>query len=438
MVSQESSMEPNSSSVHPFIFPNTIANRNNFGEHDYPVLHSNRIDRNPLPQSQGMLPSIQSLERRFSRSVELLQPPSLSEDSQNCTRRNFVNPLEASNETDYQRQRLSLSLGSHPPFHVLVQSHASHAQHLRDNDSFTSNANASTSISQNQSCSTSYEIFAAVIGNSKFLNPAQSLLEEGVSVGGKSIDLSSDKSIVQRIRNAHGRGAPGVSAQLQAELCSDRFSPDTQTRITKLVFLLDELESKYERYYHQMEELVSSFEVVAGLGAAKSYTALALQAMSRHFCSLREAIITHIRLAKGQSSQDLPRPHSGLSQLSLFDQGTRRNGASLQELEMIRNQRQSWRPTRGLPETSVGILRAWLFEHFLHPYPNDSEKLMLASQAGLTKNQVSNWFINARVRLWKPMIEEMYTDELAESSMDSNQSESSSTTAKSASDHTGK
>ena len=24
--------------------------------------------------------------------------------------------------------------------------------------------------------------------------------------------------------------------------------------------------------------------------------------------------------------------------------------------------------------------------------------------------QVSNWFINARVRLWKPMIEEMYND----------------------------
>jgi hypothetical protein len=26
--------------------------------------------------------------------------------------------------------------------------------------------------------------------------------------------------------------------------------------------------------------------------------------------------------------------------------------------------------------------------------------------------QVSNWFINARVRLWKPMVEEMYKDEL--------------------------
>ena len=34
--------------------------------------------------------------------------------------------------------------------------------------------------------------------------------------------------------------------------------------------------------------------------------------------------------------------------------------------------------------------------------------------------QVSNWFINARVRLWKPMIEEMYKEEFGESSEDSN------------------
>jgi hypothetical protein len=28
---------------------------------------------------------------------------------------------------------------------------------------------------------------------------------------------------------------------------------------------------------------------------------------------------------------------------------------------------QPWRPQRGLPERAVSILRAWLFEHFLHP-----------------------------------------------------------------------
>jgi hypothetical protein len=32
--------------------------------------------------------------------------------------------------------------------------------------------------------------------------------------------------------------------------------------------------------------------------------------------------------------------------------------------------------------------------------------------------QISNWFINARVRLWKPMIEEMYNDEFSQDSRD--------------------
>lgn len=34
------------------------------------------------------------------------------------------------------------------------------------------------------------------------------------------------------------------------------------------------------------------------------------------------------------------------------------------------------------------------------------------------KIKVSNWFINARVRLWKPMIEEMYKEEFGDSSED--------------------
>ncbi|CAI9785833.1 unnamed protein product [Fraxinus pennsylvanica] len=40
---------------------------------------------------------------------------------------------------------------------------------------------------------------------------------------------------------------------------------------------------------------------------------------------------------------------------------------------------------------------------------------MLAKQTGLTRSQVSNWFINARVRLWKPMVEEMYLEEMKNS-----------------------
>ncbi|KAE9458622.1 hypothetical protein C3L33_09487, partial [Rhododendron williamsianum] len=235
-------------------------------------------------------------------------------------------------------------------------------ERISDDFSFVGNNSpfASSSASLNQSCSAAPYGTEFFVGNSKYLKPAQFLLEEIANVGGKAV------------------------------------------------------ERRYEQYYHQLEEVVSSFEMIAGAGAGKSYTALALQAMSRHFCSLRDAITSQIIAAKGKLCQDSPKINTGFSQLSLFDKEARQNRLSLQQLGMVQGQRQAWRPIRGLPETSVTILRSWLFEHFLHPYPNDSEKLMLASQTGLTKNQVSNWFINARVRLWKPMIEDMYKEEFAD------------------------
>lgn len=38
--------------------------------------------------------------------------------------------------------------------------------------------------------------------------------------------------------------------------------------------------------------------------------------------------------------------------------------------------------------------------------------------------QVSNWFINARVRLWKPMVEEMYLEDLKDENVNPDQSPS--------------
>ena len=51
------------------------------------------------------------------------------------------------------------------------------------------------------------------------------------------------------------------------------------------------------------------------------------------------------------------------------------------------------------------VLREWLHQHLTNPYPSDAEKLHLANKTGLTVLQVNNWFINARRREFKSLID---------------------------------
>ncbi|MED6169846.1 hypothetical protein PIB30_025098 [Stylosanthes scabra] len=363
-------------------------------------------------------------------------------------------------QQQHPQQALSLSLGSHMivpsqdeygrhnssrsfihgfmnPNSYFIPGQDSRAVENLASDYYFNNNNATTTFaSSSASFGSGQESFAALIGNSRYLKPVQSLLEDLVDVGGTVVDRMNDKYVEKLFRGGRNTSRT-LSSQLNGSVLSAE-KQEHQIKIAKLISLLEEVEGRYEKYYHQMEEVVATFEMIAGEGAAKCYTALALQAMGRHFCNLRDAIMSQINSEKKKLMQDLPKLNTGLSRLSLFDRDTRQNRMSLQQLGMIQSQRSSqyvWRPIRGLPETSVAILRSWLFEHFLHPYPNDSEKLMLASQTGLTKNQVSNWFINARVRLWKPMIEEMYEQEFGDSSEDSNPQTTNFTTTEDATTH---
>lgn len=55
-----------------------------------------------------------------------------------------------------------------------------------------------------------------------------------------------------------------------------------------------------------------------------------------------------------------------------------------------------------LSKAAVEILTDWFNEHTDHPYPTDREKENLAAASNLTIKQVNYWFINARVRIWRP------------------------------------
>ena len=63
------------------------------------------------------------------------------------------------------------------------------------------------------------------------------------------------------------------------------------------------------------------------------------------------------------------------------------------------------RTRKNLSRESRAILNNWLTEHWNDPYPTQDEKLQLSREAKITIDQVNNWFINARVRLWRPKLQ---------------------------------
>ncbi|KAJ6365686.1 hypothetical protein OIU76_030457 [Salix suchowensis] len=174
---------------------------------------------------------------------------------------------------------------------------------------------------------------------------------------------------------------------------------------------------RYKQYHQQMQMVAASFESVAGLSAATPYVTLALKTVSGNFKSLKHAISDHLKQVTKAVGDNLfyrnaaaaaSKADTSTSRLRYMDQSIQTNKFAGVNVGYHEPQQHIWRPQRGLPERSVAVLRAWLFEHFLHPYPTDADKHMLATQTGLSRNQVSNWFINARVRLWKPMVEEIH------------------------------
>ncbi|KAL9680042.1 hypothetical protein QQ045_017915 [Rhodiola kirilowii] len=287
--------------------------------------------------------------------------------------------------------------------------------------------------------------YATILKSSRFLKPAQQLLDEYCGMIGKfpsssSTRMVSDENIgnvvdlataVNSIENEVRTTSSdifGISTSTHQE--SDEIiegattssqgesrRPDYQLKKAKLLYMLEEVSLKYKQYYQQMQMVVSAFESVAGLATATPYISSALKTISRHFNHLKNAISDQLRHIKSFLGEDFSLSPSGIrnkgelntKRLKYTDHSFQKHkcgGGS--NMGLLEPQQHIWRPQRGLPERAVSVLRAWLFEHFLHPYPTDTDKHMLATQTGLTRSQVSNWFINARVRLWKPMVEEVH------------------------------
>ncbi|KAL1542715.1 BEL1-like homeodomain protein 8 [Salvia divinorum] len=268
--------------------------------------------------------------------------------------------------------------------------------------------------------------YATILRSSRFLRPAQQMLEEFCCFSGpKDVEICDVSDDIFEEARVSGEGATNnaehamVTGDNSGGVCSFVFDdstreakgtscsseprrPENLQRKAKLLIMQDEVCKRYKQYQQQIQMVVSSFESVAGLSAATPYVSLALNMIAKHFRSLKNAITDQLRSVKEAVRDEFSSPSAGnkgdanASVLKFFEH---RKGLEGQHI---------WRPQRGLPERAVSVLRAWLFDHFLHPYPTDTDKHTLATQTGLTRNQVSNWFINARVRVWKPMVEEIH------------------------------
>lgn len=262
MVSKDSPQHSASSMLHQFIISDPIAAQNQYENQHFDAYGSSTLrGNNTYPQSLGVLPSIQSLGERMSRSMDLVQAPGVADESQISHTRHLMDLLGASNESNNQHQRLSLSLGSHmlvPQVHYKQRDipsgnymycggdtsrdvHHNGMEHVSDDYSYTGGTFTSSSSPINhRSCSTDgTDFFATTVGNSRFLRPAQSLLEEVVNVGGRNIDLSS------KLHHHSRRGGLRFSSELKAELSSSGIlsadKHEHQMKIAKLISLLEEV-----------------------------------------------------------------------------------------------------------------------------------------------------------------------------------------------------
>ncbi|XP_071734883.1 uncharacterized protein [Rutidosis leptorrhynchoides] len=255
--------------------------------------------------------------------------------------------------------------------------------------------------------------YATILKNSKYMKSAQELLNESCDVGFQESvqschDVYSHKILEDEISWASDSSVANSYGE---------HGPDFNRKKASLLYLQEEICRKYKQYLQQMQMVISSFETVAGLSAATPYVCLALKVVSRHFHYVKNVIsdqLSQMKKAMGEglcyaatNSNKLIDANTSPSRLKSTDHifGKSSGGTA----GLFAPQQSVWRPQRGLPERAISVLKTWLFDHFLHPYPSDADKHMLSTQTGLTRNQVSNWFINARVRIWKPMVEEIHT-----------------------------
>ncbi|GAA0155939.1 homeodomain transcription factor [Lithospermum erythrorhizon] len=278
-----------------------------------------------------------------------------------------------------------------------ISNHSLNNRHLFNEQTPCSIGDASSCLASNESAQLS-QFFSG----SSYLNVMQEILADFAHFSLHNLNKTSSPAI-GTVTGANGCVHPSNTDPRDRSSMKSTLRDCNVENRKQLLDLLQVVDDQYNRLVDEIHKVISAFYAVSELDP-QIHARFALQTVSFLYKNLRERISNHI-LAMGVAcvgSEGTARDEKSLEISCIQKQW------GLQQLK--RKDQHLWRPQRGLPERSVSVLRAWMFQNFLHPYPKDAEKDLLAMKSGLTRGQVSNWFINARVRLWKPLIEEMYAE----------------------------
>lgn len=116
-----------------------------------------------------------------------------------------------------------------------------------------------------------------------------------------------------------------------------------------------QVDDQYNQCLDEIHTVVSAFHAVTELDP-NLHARFALPTVTLMYRKLRERISSYILAMgdKGETREDSSNEPS-------FNQ----KQWALQQLS--KNENQLWRPQRGLPERSVSVLKAWMYQNFLHP-----------------------------------------------------------------------
>jgi len=137
-----------------------------------------------------------------------------------------------------------------------------------------------------------------------------------------------------------------------------------------------QMDQKYNQCLDEIQSTTAKFNTLmhspSGAGNGGSICApFAHRAVSAMYRGLRRRLAGEIMAAAsrascwGESSSSVTATAAGGDVERSWESAFIQKHWSAQQLR--RAEKQCWRPQRGLPEKSVAVLKAWMFENFLHP-----------------------------------------------------------------------